>query len=85
MERLPALGQAAAALAYAPRSGDADERAHAYRLLVDAARRSRDPGAVADLLTRLDRLRNEQDPVRAAALTALAKVSRLLALAARPR
>ncbi|MDG4824410.1 hypothetical protein O7635_21375 [Asanoa sp. WMMD1127] len=69
---------AVAALAGASRSGDADERAHAYRLLVDAARRSRDPAAVADLLTRLDRLRNEQDPVRAAALTALAKVSRLL-------
>jgi hypothetical protein len=69
---------ASAALDVALRSGDADERAQAYVLLVDAARRSRDPQAVAEVVTRLDRLRNEQDPVRAAALTAFAKVARLL-------
>ncbi|MBB4956322.1 hypothetical protein FHR38_000055 [Micromonospora polyrhachis] len=69
---------AAAALDAAVGSGDADERAQTYVLLVEAARRSRDPQAVAEVVTRLGRLRNEQDPVRVAALTALAKVARLL-------
>ncbi|SCF21777.1 hypothetical protein GA0070558_15520 [Micromonospora haikouensis] len=69
---------ASAALDVALRSGDADERAHGYALLVQAARRSRDPQAVAQVIVRLGRLRNEQDPVRAAALTALAKVAPLL-------
>lgn len=69
---------AAAALDGALRSGDADERAEGYRLLVAAARRSRDRQAVAEVIGRLGRLRNEQDPVRAAALTALAKVAPLL-------
>ncbi|MGW0434554.1 hypothetical protein ACWDV4_18695 [Micromonospora sp. NPDC003197] len=70
--------EASGALDVALRSGDADERAQAYVLLVDAARRSRDPQVVAEVVSRLGRLRNEQDPVRAAALTALAKVARLL-------
>jgi hypothetical protein len=69
---------ASAALEVALRSGDADERAHGYTLLVGAARRSRDPRAVAEVVARLGRLRNEQDPVRGAALTALAKVAPLL-------
>ncbi|WP_422774006.1 hypothetical protein ACN28C_14630 [Plantactinospora sp. WMMC1484] len=69
---------ASAALDAALRSGDADERAHGYPLLVEAARRSRDPHAVAEVVVRLGRLRNEQDPVRGAALTALAKVAPLL-------
>ncbi|MBB5110530.1 hypothetical protein FHU28_000369 [Micromonospora echinospora] len=69
---------ASAALEVALRSGDADERASGYALLVQAARRSRDPQAVAEVVVRLGRLRNEQDPVRAAALTALAKVAPLL-------
>ncbi|WBB93448.1 hypothetical protein [Verrucosispora sp. WMMC514] len=69
---------ASAALDVALRSGDADERAHGYALLVQAARRSRDPRVVAEMVVRLSRLRNEQDPVRAAALTALAKVAPLL-------
>ncbi|GAB3158478.1 hypothetical protein GCM10027290_61810 [Micromonospora sonneratiae] len=69
---------ASAALEVALRSGDADERAHGYVLLVEAARRSRDPQAVAEVVVRLGRLRNEQDPVRAAALTALGKVAPLL-------
>ncbi|WNM38851.1 hypothetical protein RMN56_27565 [Micromonospora halotolerans] len=69
---------ASAALDVALRSGDADERAQGYALLVAAARRSRDPQAVAEVIVRLRRLRNEQDPVRAAALTALAKVAPLL-------
>ena len=70
--------EASAALEGALRSGDADERAHGYTLLVEAARRSRDPQAVAEVIVRLGRLRNEQDPVRAAALTALAKVAPLV-------
>jgi len=69
---------ASAALEVAVRSGDAEERAQGYVLLVDAARRSRDPRTVAEVVLRLGRLRNEQDPVRAAALTALAKVAPLL-------
>ncbi|GAA4259390.1 hypothetical protein GCM10022255_083800 [Dactylosporangium darangshiense] len=69
---------ASAALDDALRSGDAGERAHGYALLVEAARRSRDPHAVAAMIARLGRLRNEQDPVRAAALTALAKAAPLL-------
>ncbi len=70
--------QASVALENALRSGDADERAHSYTLLVQAARRSRDPQAVAEVVVRLGRLRNEQDPVRAVALTALARVAPLL-------
>ncbi|GHJ48238.1 hypothetical protein Cs7R123_55800 [Catellatospora sp. TT07R-123] len=69
---------ASLALGSALRSGDADERAQGYALLVEAARRSRDPQVVAEVVARLGRLRNEQDPVRAAGLTALAKVAPLL-------
>ncbi|WP_430783474.1 hypothetical protein [Actinoplanes sp. G11-F43] len=69
---------ASAALEVALRSGDADERASGYALLVEAARRSRDREAVAEVIVRLGRLRNEQDPVRASALTALARVAPLL-------
>ncbi|MQY14704.1 hypothetical protein SRB5_48800 [Streptomyces sp. RB5] len=53
---------------------DADDRAQAYPLLVRNAALTRDPGAVAVLLTDLQRLRNEQDPVRSAALQALTHV-----------
>ncbi|MCW3842853.1 hypothetical protein ONA70_22390 [Micromonospora yasonensis] len=74
--------EASAEMADALRSGDAGERAQAYGLLVDAARRSRDPQVVAELVDRLGRLRNEQDPVRSAALTALSSVARLLTAAA---
>ncbi|HET9518303.1 MAG TPA: hypothetical protein VFO77_11300 [Actinoplanes sp.] len=70
--------QASAALDVALRSGDADERAQGYVLLVAAARRSRDPRVVAEVVGRLGRLRNDQDPVRAAALTALATVAPML-------
>ncbi|GIM89607.1 hypothetical protein Ato02nite_014000 [Paractinoplanes toevensis] len=69
---------ASAALEVALASGDAEERAAGYVLLVQAARRARDPRVVAQVIARLGRLRNEQDPVRAAALTALAKVTPLL-------
>ncbi|MFI5495162.1 hypothetical protein [Actinoplanes sp. NPDC051859] len=70
--------EASAALEGALRSGDAGERAHGFTLLVAAARRSRDPETVAAMMGRLDRLGNEQDPVRSAALIALARVARLL-------
>ncbi|MBQ1046296.1 hypothetical protein KBX03_27740 [Micromonospora sp. C72] len=70
--------QASASASAALRSGDADERADGWRLLVAAARRSRDPRTVAQVVVRLGRLRNEQDPVRAAALTALTTVAPLL-------
>ncbi|MFI1993703.1 hypothetical protein [Actinoplanes sp. NPDC020271] len=73
--------EAAASQEVALRSGDAGERARAWTRLAQAAGRSRDPRAVAELLTRLTRLRNEQDPVRAAALLGLAGVTRLLTAA----
>ncbi|WP_031068927.1 hypothetical protein [Streptomyces sp. NRRL S-118] len=53
---------------------DAEERAFVWPLLVANAGASRDPAAVHDLLGLMQRLRNEQDPVRAAALDALADV-----------
>ncbi|MEU8327502.1 hypothetical protein [Micromonospora sp. NPDC048839] len=70
--------EALAALGPALGAGDAHDRAVAYELLLAAARRSGDPKAVAEAVARLGQLRNEQDPVRAAALTTLAEVSRLL-------
>ncbi|MDG9722517.1 hypothetical protein [Streptomyces sp. DH41] len=49
---------------------DADDRAHAWRLLVRNAARWGDPAAVTAALREMGRLRNEQDPVRSAALGA---------------
>ncbi|WP_442934380.1 hypothetical protein [Micromonospora sp. CPCC 205546] len=69
---------ASAALTPALRSADAHERAVAHQLLLAAARRSRNPAAAAEALTGLDRLRNEQDPVRAVALAELAELVPLL-------
>ncbi|MFD9127320.1 hypothetical protein [Kitasatospora sp. NPDC059571] len=64
---------------------DADDRAAAWRALFANAAGSADPAAVQDALDLLPRLRNEQDPVRCAALTALAEVpARLLTPAAVP-
>ncbi|NUS86267.1 MAG: hypothetical protein HOY75_26975, partial [Streptomyces sp.] len=57
----------------AARRSSADDRALAYPLLVRNAARSGDPDAVISLLALLERLRNEQDPVRSAALRALAE------------
>ncbi|MGR3932979.1 hypothetical protein [Streptomyces sp. BRA346] len=56
----------------ATRRPAADDRATAYPLLIRNAARSGDPDAVTALLGQLERLRNEQDPVRHAALDALA-------------
>lgn len=58
----------------ATRGPVADDRATAWSLLVGSAGRSGDPAVVAAVLEDLLRLRNEQDPVRSAALTALAGV-----------
>ncbi|MFJ9884407.1 hypothetical protein ACIQRW_00890 [Streptomyces sp. NPDC091287] len=58
----------------ATRGPAADDRATAWALLVAGAGRSGDPATVATVLEDLLRLRNEQDPVRSTALTALAGV-----------
>lgn len=50
----------------------AEDRALGYSLLVGCARRERSPAAVDDVLQVCARLKNEQDPVRFAALRALA-------------
>ncbi|WP_399892357.1 hypothetical protein ACGH7X_33185 [Streptomyces sp. BBFR51] len=47
---------------------DADDRAWAWPLLINNAARSGDPAAVTVVLKDMARLRNEQDPVRSAAL-----------------
>ncbi|WP_232666911.1 hypothetical protein [Pseudonocardia sp. TRM90224] len=52
----------------------ADERASAYRHVIHAAAATRDPDAFGTCLASLTRLRNEQDPVRSAALAAVAAV-----------
>ncbi|MFH8973657.1 hypothetical protein [Streptomyces sp. NPDC017890] len=49
---------------------DADDRALAWPLLIRNADRSGDPAAVTAVLRDMARLRNEQDPVRSAALRA---------------
>lgn len=54
----------------ATRRPDADDRARAWPLLVRCAARSGDPAAVTAVLEDMARLRNEQDPVRSAALWA---------------
>ncbi|GIG64484.1 hypothetical protein [Phytomonospora endophytica] len=58
----------------ATRRHESADRAEAYRLLIACAVRSSGPGALAVALNSLDRLRNEQDPVRAPVLAALASV-----------
>lgn len=52
----------------------AAERAHAYPLLIGAVAASRDPDTVGQVLASLTRLANEQDPVRCAALRAIAAI-----------
>jgi hypothetical protein len=58
----------------ATRRSTAEERAEAYRCLVTAAAGSRDQEVFAAVVSSLDRLPNEQDPVRAAAFGELARV-----------
>ncbi len=52
----------------------AEDRAEAWPFLIRNADRSGDPEAVTAVLEEMGRLRNEQDPVREAALGALARV-----------
>ncbi len=52
----------------------ATQRATGYTLLIGAAAATRDPDVVARVLTSLTRLPNEQDPVRHAALLAVAAI-----------
>ncbi|MBC9713071.1 hypothetical protein H9Y04_10870 [Streptomyces sp. TRM66268-LWL] len=59
-------------LVEATRRAAAEDRAHAWKLLVRNAARSGDPAAVSAVLQDITRLRNEQDPVRSAALQSLA-------------
>lgn len=62
------------ALTAATRRARAEDRAAGYELLLACAGRSRDRGPVAAAVLRLARLRNEQDPARARALTALSRL-----------
>jgi hypothetical protein len=72
--RLP-WAQALPDLRAAARRAEPEERAAAYPLLIGCATADVSPAVVTELLTtELVRLRNEQDPVRRAALTALAAV-----------
>jgi hypothetical protein len=72
--RLP-WAEALPDLRTAVRQPDPDDRELAYPLLIACAAASGSPAEVTELLTgELGRLRNEQDPVRQAALRALATV-----------
>ncbi|MEO3765457.1 hypothetical protein [Streptomyces sp. B5E4] len=68
------VAEARGELLAALRRSDADERAHAYRLLVANAARSGHPEDVTSAVRLLaERLRNDQDPVRSVALRQLAE------------
>lgn len=71
--RLP-WDEAKSVLAAAIRLPAADDRARAYPLVVRAAAGSRDAATVGELLVLLQRVRNEQDPVRRTALHALTTI-----------
>ncbi|WP_405825229.1 hypothetical protein OG705_32685 [Streptomyces sp. NBC_00838] len=68
------VAEARAELLAGTRRPDAGDRARAWPLLIVNAARTRDSAAVREMLAELPRLRNEQDPVRHAALGALAEV-----------
>ncbi|MDT0493276.1 hypothetical protein ACPEIF_10025 [Streptomyces sp. NPDC012600] len=68
------FGEVRERLLAATREPAADDRATAWSLLVRNAGRSGDPATAATVLEDLLRLRNEQDPVRSAALRALLTV-----------
>jgi hypothetical protein len=70
--------QAKAPLTAAIERAQAEERAAGYELLITCANRTGDGDIVTEAIAYLRRLRNEQDPVRARALTALAQVRPLL-------
>ncbi len=71
--RLP-WSRAFETLREATRRATADERAEGYGCLIRAAAVSRDQDSFAEMLGSLNRLRNEQDPVRLVAFRALAEV-----------
>lgn len=64
--------EARAPLVAATRRADAEQRAVGYDLLIACARADRSPAVMAEALSACDRLRNEQDPVRLAAVQSLA-------------
>ncbi|WP_369231578.1 hypothetical protein AB5J56_08400 [Streptomyces sp. R21] len=68
------VAEARGRLVEATRRPAAEDRAQAWPLLVRNAARSGDPAAVSSVLQEMGRLRNEQDPVRSAALGALSDV-----------
>lgn len=70
-----AFEDARAALEPELRRAKAEDRAIGYRLLITSARLERTPEALSEALRLTRRLRNEQDPVRLAAVEALARVS----------
>ncbi|MDG4765305.1 hypothetical protein O7632_14550 [Solwaraspora sp. WMMD406] len=76
--------EADSALVAAARRADATARGTGYALLLAAAGRSADPAAVVAAVEQLRRLRNDQDPVRARAFTALSQVVGLLTPATVP-
>lgn len=57
------------------RRAKAEDRAVGYRLLITSARLERTPGALSEVLRLTRRLQHEQDPVRLAAVGAMARVS----------
>ncbi|MEV0596131.1 hypothetical protein [Nonomuraea cavernae] len=67
-------GEAEPALRATTRRSNGSDRALGYRHLIACAGRSRDPEVITALLESLGRLRNEQDPVRLAAVEALAAI-----------
>ncbi|MYS22482.1 MULTISPECIES: hypothetical protein [unclassified Streptomyces] len=68
------VAEARPRLIAATRRPAAEDRALAYPLLIRNAARSGEAAAIATLLDDLQRLRNEQEPVRSPALTALSEV-----------
>ncbi|MDG4771946.1 hypothetical protein [Solwaraspora sp. WMMD792] len=76
--------EAESTLVAAARRADATARGTGYTLLLAAAGRSGDPAAVVAAVEQLRRLRNDQDPVRARAFTALSQVVGLLTPATVP-
>ncbi|KRB75478.1 hypothetical protein ASE03_16055 [Kitasatospora sp. Root187] len=73
LAQLP-VAEAGAELLAATRRPEAADRALAWPLLITNAGRSGDPAEIGRLLALCERLRNEQDPVRAPALAALAEL-----------
>lgn len=68
------VAEAREQLLAATRRPAAEDRAYAYPLLIRNAARSGEAVAIATLLDDLQRLRNEQEPVRSPALAALTEV-----------